>query len=136
MDVLTKEQRQRNMRAIRSRDTQPEMFVRRLVHSMGFRYRLHCRNLPGQPDLVFASRKKTVFVHGCFWHRHRCRYGRVVPATRREFWTKKLQKNIQRDRRVRRQLRALGWKSLTIWECQLKDVTRLRNRLHTFLDSL
>ena len=135
MDVLTKQQRQRNMRAIRGRDTRPEMFVRRLVHSMGYRYRLHGRGLPGRPDLVFASRKKVLFVHGCFWHRHRCKYGRVVPATRRRFWLEKLQKNVVRDRRVRRQLRALGWESLTIWECQLKQQDRLSNRMRSFLDT-
>jgi DNA mismatch endonuclease (patch repair protein) len=116
MDVHTKQQRQRNMQAIRGRDTRPEMFVRRLVHSMGYRYRLHGRNLPGHPDLVFASKKKILFVHGCFWHRHCCKYGRVVPATRR-------------------QLRALGWKSLTIWECELKQENRLANRIRFFLDA-
>lgn len=111
------------------------MFVRRLVHSMGYRYRLHGRNLPGHPDLVFASKKKILFVHGCFWHRHCCKYGRVVPATRRQFWMEKLQKNANRDRRVRRQLRALGWKSLTIWECELKQENRLANRIRFFLDA-
>lgn len=134
MDVHTKQQRQRNMRAIRCRDTKPEMFVRRLVHSLGYRYRLHGRSLPGRPDLVFASKKKVLFVHGCFWHRHRCKYGRVVPATRRQFWMDKLQKNSDRDRRVRRQLRALGWRSLTIWECQLKQADRLTDRIRSFLD--
>lgn len=133
MDVHSREQRQRNMRAIRSRDTKPEMFVRRLVHSMGYRYRLHSRDLPGRPDLVFPARKKVLFVHGCFWHRHRCKYGRVVPATRRRFWVEKLEKNADRDRRVRRLLRALGWKSLTIWECQLEQTDRLTDRIRSFL---
>lgn len=133
MDVLTKEQRRRNMRAIRARDTRPEMFVRRLVHSMGFRYRLHGPGLPGRPDLVFASRKKVLFVHGCFWHRHRCKYGRVLPATRREFWSAKLQKNVERDRRVRYQLRVLGWQSFIVWECQLKSADDLADRIRVFL---
>jgi DNA mismatch endonuclease (patch repair protein) len=101
---------------------------------MGYRYRLHGRDLPGRPDLVFASRKKVLFVHGCFWHRHRCKYGRVIPATRRQFWVDKLLKNAERDRRVRRQLRTLGWKSITIWECQLKQGDRLTDRIWSFLN--
>src|SRR5687768_9553296 len=96
-DVLTKAQRSRNMAAIRGRDTGPEMRVRRLLHRLGYRYALHSKALPGKPDLVFRSRKKAIFVHGCYWHMHRCKYGRVVPATRTEFWQAKRKGNVNRD---------------------------------------
>lgn len=133
-DVLTAEQRQYCMSRIRGKDTKPEMIVRKLLHALGYRYRLHCRDLPGSPDLVLRSRRKVLFVHGCFWHRHRCRYGQPLPRTRRGFWKKKLQENQQRDKRNRRLLRRLGWEVFVVWECQTKRREWLVTRLVDFLE--
>jgi DNA mismatch endonuclease, patch repair protein len=111
----------------------PEMMVRRLVHSHGYRYRLHGKDLPGKPDLVFSSRKKAVFVHGCFWHQHAgCREGRC-PGSRREYWEPKLARNMQRDITVQLSLKEKGWDSLVIWECELKDQETAMERLIKFL---
>ncbi len=135
-DALTKTQRSYNMSRIRGKDTTPEMIVRRLVHSMGYRYRLHVRSLPGTPDIVFHSRRQAIFVHGCFWHRHSCKLGRPMPKTRRSFWKTKLEGNRLRDARQRRVLLRMGWQALTIWECQTKArmLERLRQRIATFLE--
>ena len=133
MDVLTREQRRRNMQAIRARDTAPELFVRSLVHRMGYRFRLHCRQLPGTPDLVLRSRGAVIFVHGCFWHMHNCRFGRVRPATNAAFWARKRGANVTRDRRAVRSLRRAGWRVLSVWECQTRNVDKLRFRLRQFL---
>jgi len=119
-DVLKPDQRSRCMSAIRDRDTAPELLLRRLLHSLGYRYRIHYSRLPGKPDVVFPKRRRAIFVHGCFWHRHNCKAGRSSPSTRRAFWTKKLQANRKRDRRQMLELRRLGWKVLTVWQCQLK----------------
>jgi DNA mismatch endonuclease (patch repair protein) len=134
IDVLTPEQRKRCMSRIRGKDTKPEMVVRRLVHAMGYRYRLHQKDLPGKPDLVFPCLKKVIFVHGCFWHVHNCRYGRVKPATNAEFWERKRSGNRERDARNRRHLKHLGWQALVIWECQVvrKDTAE---RIRKFLIS-
>lgn len=132
MDVFTPEKRSAVMRAVRGADTGPELTVRRLVHSMGYRYGLHCRDLPGRPDLVFRRLRKVVFVHGCFWHRHTCPAGRV-PDSRRQYWESKLQANARRDRRNRKVLRAAGWQVMTVWECELKDLEKLGKRLRQFL---
>jgi len=121
------------MRQITKTDTSPEMVVRRLCHSMGFRYRLHRRDLPGTPDLVFPGRGKVILVHGCWWHRHNCKLGRREPKTRRNYWIPKLEKNVSRDRRVRRQLRRDGWSVMTVWECQTRDPEKLSRRLFRFL---
>jgi len=121
------------MSRIKGKDTQPELRVRRIVHSLGYRYRLHVRSLPGIPDLVLSARKKVILVHGCFWHRHNCRYGRVLPATRTSFWKRKLASNRTRDRRVRRQLRRRGWNVMIVWECQTRRVSWLAERLASFL---
>jgi DNA mismatch endonuclease (patch repair protein) len=133
VDVLTPAQRRLNMSRIRGKDTKPEMAVRRLAHSLGFRYRLHVRSLPGSPDLVFASRRKVVLVHGCFWHRHHCRYGRPTPATRARFWRNKLAQNVDRDKRARRLLKKSGWTALVIWQCQTRRTDELKDRLLRFL---
>jgi DNA mismatch endonuclease (patch repair protein) len=122
------------MSLVRSKDTKPEMIVRRLVHAMGYRYRLHRSDLPGRPDLVFVSRKKAIFIHGCFWHQHACPAGDRMPKTRVEFWRAKLEGNVARDRRAVRRLRRAGWRVLTIWECQANDRHKVLNRLRTFLD--
>lgn len=134
MDVHTREQRSRNMAAIRGKDTNPEKAVRSLVHRMGYRYRLHAKDLPGKPDLVFPSLRKVIFVHGCFWHRHnRCELARL-PKSRLEFWLPKLEANKRRDARCRRALTALGWSSLVIWECELRDPLRVMFKTLMFLE--
>ena len=123
------------MAAVRSKDTTPEMKVRRLVHSMGYRYKLHSSNLPGKPDLVFISQKKVIFVHGCFWHGHNgCSKSRL-PKTRVDFWQPKIENNVRRDRRVKQALNRKGWNYLTIWQCQLKDLKKTAVRLRAFLNN-
>ena len=129
MDVLTREQRTRNMRAIRGRDTGPELVVRRLLHRMGLRFLLQRRDLPGRPDVVLPRHRTAVFVHGCFWHRHACAYGRVVPATRIGFWRAKFDANVKRDRKVIKALRREGWHVLFVWECETRDARQLRQTL-------
>jgi DNA mismatch endonuclease (patch repair protein) len=132
-DVHTPEQRSRNMSAIRNADTKPERIVRALAHRLGYRFRLHRRDLPGKPDLVFPARRKVVFVHGCFWHLHDCPYGRVKPATRADFWAAKRGENAERDRRNASALAAAGWNALVIWECETRDRARLERALKRFL---
>ncbi len=136
-DLFTVAQRSRVMRAVRSRDTSPELTVRRIVSSLGYRYRLHGRNVPGSPDLVFAGRRKVIFVHGCFWHRHPCPRGRSTPAANKKFWLAKFARNLARDAEVRKLLRRRGWRALIIWECQLKPKQRERvaARIKKFLES-
>lgn len=122
------------MASIRSVDTRPERALRRLVHGMGYRYRLHRRDLPGKPDLVFRSRRAVVFVHGCFWHGHEgCSLARL-PKSRVDFWKKKLDGNRERDSRVIAELKAMGWRVLVVWECELKDLGTLATRVRHFLD--
>ena len=132
-DNRTDSQRTETMRAVRGKDTQPEWFVRRLLHGQGYRYRLHDTRLPGKPDLVFASRRKAVFVHGCFWHAHGCRYGQP-PKSKLDFWLPKLAANRRRDARQRAQLRALGWSVLTVWQCETRRPESLERKLRRFLD--
>ena len=131
----SKQLRRRTMQAVRSKNTKPEMVVRRLVHSLGYRYRLHRRDLPGVPDLVFPSRRKIIFVHGCFWHGHPCRGEPRLPKTNRDYWVPKIAGNAERDRANLDDLGDLGWDVLTIWECELKDKEALVDRLKSFLDS-
>jgi len=133
-DNLTAEQRITCMRAVQSQHTIPEMRVRQAAHSLGYRYALHRKDLPGKPDLVFVSRRKIVFVHGCFWHLHNCRHGRISPVSNVSYWRTKREKNKQRDKEHLRSLRAAGWKVLVVWECCTKDMARLRKRLTDFLD--
>lgn len=135
MDTLSVEERSERMARIRGKNTRPELFVRKLVFALGYRYRLHVRDLPGQPDLVFASRRKVILVHGCFWHFHSpCSIARL-PKSNLDFWGPKLEGNKARDKRNRLALRKAGWKVLTIWECQLKDTRRLEARIRRFLDA-
>ncbi|MBI5561695.1 MAG: DNA mismatch endonuclease Vsr [Deltaproteobacteria bacterium] len=123
------------MRRIRSKDTSVELFVRRLIFKMGYRYRLHGKNLSGKPDLVFASRKKVIFVHGCFWHWHRnCKISRV-PKSSTDYWLPKLRNNRARDILDRRRLRKMGWASLVIWECWVESPERLLRLVKDFLDT-
>jgi DNA mismatch endonuclease (patch repair protein) len=123
------------MSRIRGKDTKPEMIVRKLVHAKGFRYRIHDPSIPGKPDLVFKSRKKAIFIHGCYWHRHDCSYGRVVPAANAKFWLEKFEKNVRRDQEVHAQLAAAGWHFLVIWECEIRsgERDRLTERIDSFL---
>ena len=114
------EQRSRNMSAIKSKNTKPEITLRKLLHSMGYRFRLHRKDLPGSPDIVLPKYKTVIFVHGCFWHRHEnCKYA-STPKTRQEFWNKKFKENINRDNLNQANLSLKGWKIIIIWECQLK----------------
>ena len=134
-DKLSKKRRSWNMQQIRSTDTSPELVVRKLTHHLGYRYRLHRKDLPGKPDLVFPARGKIVFVHGCFWHQHsssRCKISRL-PKSKTDYWTPKLQRNAERDRKNQRRLRRLGWRVLVLWECQIKDLERLARRIDRFL---
>src|SRR5258707_9394808 len=121
------------MAAVHSEDTGPEMVVRGIVRSLGYRYRLNVAALPGKPDLVFPSLRKIVFVHGCFWHRHRdCRYA-TSPKTRKAFWQAKFVANVERDRRAKRELKNMGWAVLTVWQCDLKKPERVGARLNNLL---
>ena len=134
-DNLSPEHRKLCMSRIRSKDTGPELIVRKIAHQLGYRFRLHRGDLPGKPDLVFPLLKKVILVHGCFWHRHRCNRGRVVPVTNCEYWEEKRTGNVNRDKRTRRELRRLGWRSLVVWECETRTsgVEHLTNRLRSFL---
>jgi DNA mismatch endonuclease (patch repair protein) len=133
MDKLDPTRRSENMRRIRSKDMKPELVVRSLVHQLGFRFRLHRRELPGSPDLVFPRHRKIVFVHGCFWHQHSgCREGRV-PNTRKEYWEPKLSRNRERDQTSLAALSQSGWSTLVVWECETKDTEALASRLRAFL---
>ncbi|WP_244471144.1 very short patch repair endonuclease [Rhizobium ecuadorense] len=127
--------RHRIMASVGQKDTKPEMVVRRLLHAMNYRYRLHRRELPGRPDIAFGNRKKAIFVHGCFWHRHPGCKKASVPATRSEFWADKFARNVERDREVERKLQALGWTTLTVWECETSKTAFLQERLRAFLES-
>lgn len=120
-DVHSAEQRSFNMSRIRSAHTKPELLVRSILHRMGCRFRLHSKGLPGRPDIVMPARNRIVFVHGCFWHMHRCRYGKVTPATNTEFWQTKREGNVTRDRRNQKELQQLGWQVLVVWECWTRD---------------
>ena len=119
-DVHTPEQRSFNMSRIGSKNTKPEMTVRKIVHGLGYRYRLHRKDLPGKPDLVFPSRRKIIFVHGCFFHLHDCRYGQVIPKTNAEFWKTKRELNVERDKKNELELESDDWEILIIWECMTR----------------
>ena len=134
LDPLTADQRSELMSRIRSKDTKPEMRVRRLVHGMGCRYRLHAKELPGRPDLVFRPRRKVIFVHGCFWHRHDGCARATTPKKRTSYWEDKFHKNIVRDRRNLLDLAELGWDAIVVWECETRDLDRLAAQLARFLD--
>ena len=137
MDTLTPAERSARMARVKGKGSSAGMTVRRLVHGMGYRYRLHGGKLPGRPDLVFPGRKKAIFVHGCFWHRHPdpdCKLARL-PKTRQDFWIPKLEGNRARDLRQLEELKALGWSALILWECELKNEAFLENEIRTFLDS-
>ena len=127
------EQRSRNMSAIKSKNTKPEIAVRKLLHSMGFRFRLHRKDLPGSPDIVLPKYKTVIFVHGCFWHRHEnCKYA-SNPKTRKEFWESKFKANVKRDLEIQEKIKNIGWQSVVIWECEIKNVENFREKLIDFI---
>ena len=128
-DIFTPVQRSAIMRAVPSKHSSAELKVRRLLTAMGLRYRLHRRDLPGSPDLVFASRRLAIFVHGCFWHRHDCRRGARTPKSNTAYWVAKIARNRVRDAAVRETLHAAGWRAETVWECELKGADVLAERL-------
>jgi DNA mismatch endonuclease (patch repair protein) len=135
-DIVDAETRSRMMSGIRGKNTKPEMTVRRALHAMGYRYRLHARELPGKPDIVFRGRRLAIFVHGCFWHRHTdpsCKLARM-PKSRPEFWEPKLEGNRARDEANVAALKAMGWNVLIVWECQIKNLEPLKNLLQHFIE--
>ncbi len=132
-DVLTPLQRKKCMASIKNKNTKPELLVRKAVHRMGFRFRLHRNDLPGKPDIVLPCHKKIIFVHGCFWHMHDCKYGRVSPKTNKKFWSDKRNKNVDRDNRNLLQLKEDGWEVLVLWECWTKNARDLERELEKFL---
>lgn len=131
-DPLSKKQRGERMSRIRGENTKPELKVRQLIHRMGYRYRLHAKEVPGHPDIVFRQKYKVIFVHGCFWHQHGCSHYRM-PKSRQEFWLPKLSRNVERDKDSYQRLLHEGWAVLLVWECQLKDMKSLRQRIQAFL---
>lgn len=133
VDNLSPEERSRLMSRVRGKDTKPEMVVRRLVHRLGYRFRLHRRDLPGSPDLVFPGRRKVIFVHGCYWHRHGCRKA-TTPRSNVTFWTEKFDRNVCRDLDNQRQLKRAGWEVLVIWQCETEDRDRVADLLRKFLN--
>lgn len=132
----TPENRRRIMRAVRSRDTGPEMLVRHIVFGLGYRYRLNRKDLPGKPDLVFGPRRKVIFVHGCFWHGHKCPRGDRLPKTNQEYWSGKIGRNVKRDAANITALRKSGWGVQILWECELNNREALAKRIRKFLDTM
>ncbi|WP_208986144.1 very short patch repair endonuclease [Labrenzia sp. OB1] len=132
MDTRSPEQRRRIMQAVKSKDTGPELIVRRLLHSMGFRYRLHRKDLPGKPDIVFGPKKKALFIHGCFWHGHGCSKGRL-PKSKLDYWGPKISSNLKRDERKKQELKKNGWSVLEVWQCETGDLNSLKSKLLKFL---
>ena len=132
-DVFTKTKRSELMSRIKNRNTRPEMTVRSMLHRMGYRFRLHRADLPGKPDIVLPRYKTVIFVHGCFWHRHKdCRFA-YTPKSRTDFWLKKLESNAIRDQQVKTDLERLGWRVITVWECELREPIQLGSRLDVTL---
>ena len=138
VDKITPEERSRNMRKIRSKNTSPELLIRKIVYSLGYRYRLHRKDLPGKPDLVFFGKKKVIFVHGCFWHQHQnpeCKIARV-PKSKTEYWLPKLQRNVERDQRNKEELMESGWSVLEVWECETKNTSLVVLKVDAFLSGM
>jgi len=134
MDTVPADKRSEIMRRITSKDTKPEFVVRRFVHSLGFGYRLHTKELPGKPDLVFSGRRKLIFVHGCFWHQHDGCKSSHIPKTRRDYWEPKLNRTVFRDSKNQEKLRELGWDILIIWECETRDIQQIAGKIIAFLN--
>ena len=123
------------MRAVKGKNTAPELVVRKLIFGLGYRYRLHGSHLPGNPDIYFSKSKKAIFIHGCFWHGHMCKRGNRIPSTNKEYWIKKVQGNKTRDDKAIALLTEYGWSHLVIWECHLKDLNKLTNLIENFIKS-
>lgn len=136
MDIVDPARRSRMMASIRGKDTRPEMAVRRAAHALGYRFRIHRADLPGGPDLVFPGRRKVIFVHGCYWHRHGGCRNATMPKSNAAFWLEKFEKNMARDRNAMTELVELGWDPLVIWECETCDATFLRERIASHLGSV
>ena len=134
-DVFPRDKRSWIMSRVREKNTCPELKVRSLVHRLGYRFRLHRKDLPGRPDLVFPSRKKIVFVHGCFWHGHDCVRGHRVPKTNSKYWIEKIQRNMERDSKHQSILKAMGWNVMVIWECEVNNSGILEEKIDGFLSS-
>lgn len=132
-DVFSKEKRSWIMGRVKGQGTSPELKVRSLAHRLGYRFRLHRKDLPGKPDLVFPSRKRAIFVHGCFWHGHDCTRGARIPKENKGYWIEKIRKNIKRDSKNQAELKSLGWGILIAWECEIKDIEKLEHTINEFL---
>lgn len=126
--------RSKTMAAVKQKDTGPELIVRRLLHRLGYRFRLHRKDLPGRLDLVFGPRKKVLFVHGCFWHGHNCKIGKL-PKSRLDYWKPKIAANVERDYRTTRELAEMGWMSFVVWQCEIDDKEILKEKLKGFLEN-
>lgn len=135
MDVFSREKRSQIMSRVSGKNTKPELVVRSLLHSMGYRFRLHRKDLPGKPDITLPKYHKVIFVHGCFWHGHTDCPRSKRPTTNEKFWRVKLDKNIERDKVIISSIRELGWSVLTVWACEVKDTDKLKNKLLSFLES-
>lgn len=133
MDILTPEQRRRTMAAVKSKDTKPEMLVRRLLHAAGYRFRIHRKDLPGNPDIVLPKYRTVVFVHGCFWHQHDSCKRATRPASSQDYWQKKLDRNVQRDKTTIAALGGLGWRIIVVWECETRNLEQLSKHLISVL---
>jgi DNA mismatch endonuclease (patch repair protein) len=133
MDRISKEHRSWNMSRIQSRDTKPEKTVRSILHGLGYRFRLHRKDLPGKPDIVLARYNSVIFVHGCFWHRHKNCKNASIPKTKKTFWEEKFKANIERDIKVKNELKSNGWRVLVVWECELTDIDSVEKELGKFL---
>jgi DNA mismatch endonuclease (patch repair protein) len=134
VDTRSPEQRRRIMQSVAQRDTGPELAVRKMVHALGYRFRLHSKDLPGRPDIVLRRHRKAIFVHGCYWHGHACKKGNL-PKSKLDYWRPKIEGNKARDRRSLQALRALGWRALVVWQCEIRNPVQLGRRLHRFLES-
>jgi DNA mismatch endonuclease (patch repair protein) len=132
-DVFSKEKRSWVMSRVRGKGTSPEIKVRSLTHRLGYRFRLHRKELPGKPDLVFPSRKKVIFVHGCFWHGHDCPRGKRIPKANSRYWIEKMRKNIERDAKNQVELQSLGWNVLVVWECEMKNLDKVACKINEYL---
>jgi len=133
-DILTKAQRSRLMGRVAHFNTPAEIKVRQVLHSLGYRFRLHRNDLPGRPDIVLPRLKKAIFVHGCFWHRHHCRKA-TTPKSNVDYWNNKFAENVRRDKRVIAELLSLGWEPMVVWECETRDIDALSRSLSTFLSA-
>jgi DNA mismatch endonuclease (patch repair protein) len=134
MDKISRQQRSKNMAAVRGKNTTPELIVRHVLHSMGYRFRLHRKDLPGKPDIVLPKYRTCIFVHGCFWHQHPGCKRATKPSSNEDFWLKKLESNVARDQLVKADLERLGWRVITVWECELREPDHLADRLKEILN--